>query len=80
LRALGIGAVHKVLTRMTYIGGHRFNTKFWKMRERKPGAAVVEMAVPPIIDPAEFEAVQTLLRTRMLQNGASAADADARLQ
>src|SRR5712692_3004093 len=32
----GIGAVHKVLTRTTYIGRHRFNTKFWKTRERKP--------------------------------------------
>jgi hypothetical protein len=30
----GIDAVHKVLTRMTYIGRHRFNTKFWKTRER----------------------------------------------
>jgi hypothetical protein len=64
---------HKVLTRPTYIGRHRFNTNLWKMRERNPGAAVVEMAVPPIVDPAEFEAVQMLLiRTRMLQNCASA--------
>jgi hypothetical protein len=61
-----------VLTRPTYIGRHRFNTNLWKMRERNPGAAVVEMAVPPIVDPAEFEAVQMLLRTRMLQNCASA--------
>jgi len=60
----GIGAVHKVLTRSTYIGRHRFNTKLWKTRERKPEAEVVEMAVPPIIEAAEFEAVQTLLKTR----------------
>ena len=60
----GIGAVHKVLTRTTYIGRHRFNTKFWKTRERKPDAEVVEMATPPIIDQAEFDAVQTLLKTR----------------
>jgi len=33
-------------------------------RERKPEAEVVEMAVPPIIEAAEFEAVQTLLKTR----------------
>jgi site-specific DNA recombinase len=52
------------LTRSTYIGRHRFNTRFWKTRERKPEADVVEMAVPPIIEVAEFEAVQTLLRTR----------------
>ena len=60
----GIGAVHKVLTRTTYIGRHRFNTKFWKTRERKPDAEVVEMTVPPIIEAAEFEAVQALLKTR----------------
>jgi hypothetical protein len=60
----GVDAVHKVLTRTTYIGRHRFNTKYWKTRERKPEAEVVEMAVPPIIEAAEFEAVQTLLKTR----------------
>src|ERR1700716_4228625 len=59
----GIGAVHKVLTRTTYIGRHRFNTKFWKTRERKPEAEIVEMAVPTIIEAAEFEAVQTLPKT-----------------
>lgn len=60
----GIGAVHMVLTRTTYVGRHRFNTKFWKTRARKPEAEVVEMAVPPIIDAAEFEAVQALLKSR----------------
>jgi site-specific DNA recombinase len=60
----GVDAVHKVLTRTTYIGRHRFNTKYWKTRERKPEAEVVEMIVPPIIDVAEFEAVQTLLKAR----------------
>jgi site-specific DNA recombinase len=60
----GIGAVHKVLTRTTYIGRHRFNTRFWKTRVRKPEAEVVEMAAPPIIEAAEFEAVQALLKTR----------------
>ena len=60
----GTGAVHKVLTRATYVGRHRFNTKSWKTRERKPEAEIVEMAVPPIIDAAEFEAVQALLKSR----------------
>src|SRR5499427_1548769 len=60
----GIGAVHKVLTGTTYIGRHRFNTKLWKTRERKSEVEVVEMAVPAIIDAAEFEAVQVLLKTR----------------
>jgi site-specific DNA recombinase len=60
----GIGAVHKVVTRTTYVGRHRFNTKFWKTRQRKPDTEVVEMTVPPIIDAAEFEAVQALLKSR----------------
>jgi DNA invertase Pin-like site-specific DNA recombinase len=60
----GVDAEHKVLTRTTYIGRHRFNTKYWKTRERKPEAEVVEMAVPPIIEAAEFEAVQALLKSR----------------
>jgi hypothetical protein len=53
-----------VLTRTTYIGRHRFNTKFWKTRERKRETEVVEMMVPPIIEVAEFEAVQALLKSR----------------
>jgi site-specific DNA recombinase len=53
-----------VLTRTTYIGRHRFDTRSWKTRERKPETEVVEMAVPPIIEVAEFEAVQALLRSR----------------
>jgi hypothetical protein len=57
-------AVHKVLTRTTYTGRHRFNTRFWKTRDRKPEAEIVEMAAPPIIDAGEFEAVQALLKTR----------------
>ena len=60
----GIGAVHKVPTRTTYVGRHRFNATFWKTRERKPANEVVEMAAPPIIDAAEFETVQALLKTR----------------
>ena len=31
-----VDVVHKVLTRTTYIRRHRFNTKYWKTRERKP--------------------------------------------
>src|ERR1700693_2738035 len=60
----GVDAVHKVLTRTTYIGRHRFNTKFWKTRERKPETEGVEMMVPPIIERAELEAVQALLKSR----------------
>jgi site-specific DNA recombinase len=60
----GIDAVHKVLTRTTYIGRHRFNTKFWKTRERKAETEIVEMVVPAIVDKDEFEVVQMLLKSR----------------
>jgi site-specific DNA recombinase len=60
----GVDAVHKVLTRTTYVGRHRFNTKFWKTRERKPENEIVEMAVPAIVDKDEFEVVQMLLKSR----------------
>jgi len=60
----GVDAVHKVLTRTTYIGRHRFNTKFWKTRECKAETEVVEMAVPAIVDKEEFEVVQMLLKSR----------------
>src|ERR1700756_2806723 len=60
----GVDAVHKVLTRTTYIGRHRFNTKFWKTRERKAETEIVGMAVPAIVDKDEFEVVQMLLKSR----------------
>ena len=44
----GLDAVHKVLTRTTYIGRHRFNTRFWKTRERKPDAESSRWRSPPI--------------------------------
>src|SRR3974390_2378344 len=60
----GVDAVHKGLTPTTYIGRHRFNTKFWKSRERKAETEIVEMAVPAIVDKGEFEVVQMLLKSR----------------
>jgi site-specific DNA recombinase len=60
----GVDAVHKVLTQTTYVGRHRFNTKFWKTRERKAETEIVEMAVPAIVDKDEFEVVQMLLKSR----------------
>jgi site-specific DNA recombinase len=59
-----IGAVHQILTRTTYFGRHRFNTRHWKTRERKAEKEIVEMAVPPIIGKAEFDTVQTFLKGR----------------
>lgn len=54
----GIGALHQVLTRTTYIGRHRFNTHDWKTKKPKPESEVVEMAVPPIIPEKEFRAAR----------------------
>jgi site-specific DNA recombinase len=60
----GLGALHKVLTRTTYVGRHQFNTHDWKTSARKPESEIVEMVVPPIIEPAQFEEVQALLKSR----------------
>jgi hypothetical protein len=59
----GIGQVHRILTRRTYIGEHEFNKRF-KTKERKPVGEAVAVPVPPIIDRETFEAVQGLLKAR----------------
>ena len=59
----GIGQLHRVLTRRTYIGEHEFN-KRTKAKELKPAAEVVTVEVPPIIDRETFDAVQNLMRHR----------------
>ena len=57
----GIGQLHRVLTRRTYIGEHRFNRRS-KKGEVKPEDEVVTVAVPPLIDLEIFEAVQKRLQ------------------
>ncbi len=57
----GIGQLHRVLTRRTYIGEHRFNRRS-KKGEVKPEEEVVTVAVPPLIDLEIFEAVQKRLQ------------------
>ncbi len=59
----GIGQVHRILTRATYIGRHEFN-KRTKTKMLKPVGEIVTVDVPPLIDPTTFEAVQAHLRTR----------------
>jgi site-specific DNA recombinase len=59
----GIGQVHRILTRRTYIGEHEFNKRS-KAKELKPVSEIVTVAVPPIIDQATFDAVQAHLRSR----------------
>ena len=60
----GISGLHLLLTRTTYIGQHRFNTRSHKTREAKPEAEHAIMAVPPIITEEEYYAVQASLKAR----------------
>jgi site-specific DNA recombinase len=60
----GLGAVHQVLTRTTYIGQHRFNTRDHKTKTPKPESEHAIMEVPAIVSEAEFEAVQRSLKAR----------------
>ena len=59
----GIGQVHRILTRQTYIGHHEFNKRA-KSKTLKPTSEIVTVEVPPLIDEATFDAVQTHLRAR----------------
>ena len=60
----GLAQIHAVLTRTTYIGEHRFNTRSHKNREKKPESEVAIMAVPPLIKREIFDAVQARLKSR----------------
>ncbi len=57
----GIGQLHRVLTRRTYIGEHQFNKRS-KKGEVKPEKEVVTVPVPPLIDRETFDAVQSRLK------------------
>ena len=59
----GIGQIHAILTRTTYVGQHRFNTR-GKDKARKADDEIITVAVPPLVDQATFDAVQALLRDR----------------
>jgi site-specific DNA recombinase len=59
----GIGRVHRILTRTTYIGRHEFNKRA-KNKTLKPVGEIVTVEVPPLIDQATFDAVQVHLRAR----------------
>jgi site-specific DNA recombinase len=59
----GIGQLHKVLTRTTYIGRHEFNRSSPKSG-RKSAVEIVTAEVLPLIDQATFDAVQAHLRAR----------------
>ena len=59
----GIGQVHRILTRKTYVGEHEFNKRS-KSRQVKPASEVISVSVPPLIDQVTFDAVQEHLRSR----------------
>ena len=60
----GLAQIHAILTRTTYIGEHRFNTRSHKDREKKPESEVAIMAVPPLIERKLYDAVQARLKSR----------------
>lgn len=59
----GVGAVHQVLTRRTYVGIHEFNRRR-KGNTPNPREEVLEVAAPPIVDREIFDAVQARLKSR----------------
>ncbi len=60
----GLAQIHAILTRTTYVGEHRFNTRSHKDREKKPESEVAIMAVRPLIEREIFDAVQARLKSR----------------
>jgi site-specific DNA recombinase len=63
----GVGAVHQILTRETYIGRHRFNVSSKRKGDKKSEDEIVDVAVEPIIDEDEFVELQALMRSRSPQ-------------
>ncbi len=59
----GIGQVHRILTRRTYMGEHEWGKKA-KQKTGKASDDIVIVPVPPIIDRETFDAVQKLLKAR----------------
>ncbi len=60
----GISAVHQILTRSTYMGEHRFNTRDYLTKKPKPESEHAIMAVPPIVSKADYDAVRAHLTSR----------------
>jgi DNA invertase Pin-like site-specific DNA recombinase len=59
----GVGAVHRMLTRTTYIGRHEFNRRT-KNGNNKPDDQIIAVPVPRLIDQETFDAVQASLKLR----------------
>src|SRR5215831_21208083 len=59
----GVGQVHRILTRTTYVGRHEFDKRA-KNKALKPASEIVAVDVPTLIDQSTFDAVQEHLRAR----------------
>ena len=59
----GVDAVHRMLTRPTYIGRDEFNERS-KTKTLEPVDQGIADPVPPLIDQATFDAVQAHLKSR----------------
>ena len=59
----GVGAVHRMLTRTTYIGHHEFNRRT-KNGDNKPDDQIIAVPVPRLIEQETFDAVQASLKLR----------------
>ena len=64
----GIGPVHTMLTNRTYIGQMHFNRRDSRSGQRKAEAEHIVFEVPPIIDMAIFDRVQSMLKARNPRN------------
>lgn len=60
----GVGSVHKMLTNSVYVGEWVFNRLESKTKRQKPVSEQIIVPVPPIIERAEFDAVQKTLKSR----------------
>ena len=56
--------VHEILTRTSYVGRHQFNRRSAKNGRAKSPDEIIEVAVPSIVDEADFAAVQAALHSR----------------
>ena len=63
-KSFGVGQVHKLLTNTIYIGRWKFNQASSKTGEKKADNEIVEIPVPAIIEPDDFEQVQRQLHAR----------------
>ena len=63
----GKGTVHGLLTNTVYVGEWIFNRREAKSRRAKPSSEHIIVSVPSIIDRAQFDAVQAMMKARRPQ-------------